>query len=207
MKKMKQLIILGVLAMIAGITQVNAQHHSTDLVAVSWEMAFPSNNNYLNKTSYAGGRVEYRKLIKDQFSVGLGISWNSFEDYVGTKTYTSNGGGSAVTTDMVRYIYTVPMTATFHYYPTVSNKLFKPYVGVGLGTQYAEQYSYFNIYQLGSNNWGFVVRPEIGTLVRVGHLFSLMVTGSYQYASNKNDDLHVNNLSQFAINIGGAWGF
>lgn len=178
-----------------------------DIMSLSWEIAFPTNNNYLTKTSFAGGRFEYRKMIKPTFSVGLAVSWNSFDQYFGTNTYQTANGAQAVTTDMVRQIYTVPITATAHYYPQTSNKILKPFFGLGVGTEYAEQNSYFNIYALTSNNWGFVVRPEIGTLITFNHYWSGLITGSYNYATNKNNAYKISGLSQWALNIGIAWRF
>ncbi len=173
----------------------------TNIFAVSWEVASPTNSGYLDKTSWAGGRIEYRKMVKPQFSVGAAISWNSFEQYVGTKTY-NNGHGGAVTTDMVREIYTLPITITGHYYFKTSSKIFKPYAGLGLGAEYAEQNAYFNIYGLTSNNWGFVARPEVGALLQFGKGVAGLVGVSYNVATNKNDEFDISSLKQFCVNIG-----
>lgn len=175
-------------------------------VSVAWEIAFPSDNPYLSETSLAGGRIEFRQMLKSNISAGLAMSWNSFDEYVGRKTYTSQNGASAVTTDMVRQIYTLPLTAIFHYYPgAASKKKIKPNIGIGLGAMYAEQNSFFNIYEIASENWGFVVRPEVGAMVSLGTGIALQLTGSYQWASNKNEGLRLDNISQFALNVGLAW--
>jgi len=42
---------------------------------------------------------------------------------------------------------------------------FQPYVGIGLGAQYSSQSIYYNIFVTEDKNWGFIARPQIGTLI------------------------------------------
>src|SRR3954471_21568786 len=193
----KSIILLFIL--FAAATQIQAQQlKGNSLLGLSWEIAFPSGNDYLDKTSLAGGRIEYRYMVRENMSAGLAMSWNSFNQYVGTHTYTTGDGATSVTTDMIRQIYTLPLTAIFHYYPNTSKSAkIRPSLGLGLGAQYAEQNSYFNVYELASNNWGFVMRPEIGAFVSLGSGIGFLVTGSYQMSTNKNEDLRIDNISQF----------
>jgi outer membrane protein W len=201
---MKKFIILTTIICLGSFATGYAQKGSS-FFGLSWEVAVPSNNAYLSKTSWAGGRIEYRHMIKKDISLGIGMSWNSFDQYVGQKTYTGNGGASAVTTDMIRQIYTLPLTALVHYYPSTNGKTFKPFVGLGIGAQYAEQNSYFNIYQLSNNNWGFALRPEIGANYMLASEISILGTVGYNWASNKNDGLGLTSLSQFTFNLGLGW--
>jgi outer membrane protein W len=202
---MKKLIILTTILCLVTVASSYAQKGSS-FFGLSWEVASPSNNPYLSKTSWAGGRIEYRHMIKREISLGLAMSWNSFDEYVGQKTYTGSGTGSAVTTDMIRQIYTLPLTATIHYYPNaVVKRKVRPFVGLGLGGQYSEQNSYFNIYQISNNNWGFVMRPEIGANFMIASELSILGTLHYQYATNKTPNLNMNSLSQFGFNLGLGW--
>ncbi|MBN9299484.1 MAG: outer membrane beta-barrel protein [Filimonas sp.] len=178
----------------------------TNLFAGSWEIAFPVNKDFLTKTSLSGGRLEYRKFIKPNVSVGLAASWNSFDQYFNTATYQKSDGTGAVTTDMVRQIYTVPITATIHYY-LKGGKHVLPYVGIGIGTQYSEQNAYFNVYELTANNWGFVVRPEIGVLMPFNRYWSVLLAGGYNVSTNKNDEFKIDNLKQWTLNVGLACKF
>ena len=204
---MRQIIRLFVsVIVVCSCTAVFAQGSKSNLFAASWEIAFPVNENFLTKTSLAGGRLEYRKFLKPNVSVGLAASWNSFDQYFSTQTYQKANGSGAVTTDMIRQIYTVPVTATLHYYFQGSPKV-KPYIGVGIGTQYSEQNAYFNIYELTSNNWGFAVRPEIGLLVPFNQYWSLLLAGGYNYATNKNDESNIDNLKHWTLNAGVACRF
>jgi outer membrane protein W len=207
---MKKNILLTIVICVAGFLQTQAQssHRSTSIFGVSWELAFPTDNKYLSKTSLAGFRMEYRKKIKPELSLGIGMSWNSFDEYFGKATYESTDGSSAVTSDMVRHMYTFPMTALIHYYPgALDRKAVKFNVGLGIGAQYAEQNTYVNVYVLSNNNWGFVMRPEAGLTVKINNGISALLTASYQMATNKNEVLKMDKISQFGLNIGAAWDF
>ena len=173
------------------------------IAAFSWEMSFPSDKEYLDKESLSGWRVEWRKMINPSFSVGLAASWNAFDQHFPKKTYNSLDGVKAVTTDMIRQVYTVPLTAIGHYYFSTKGKIFQPYVGLGLGTQYTEFNTYFNIYQIQEKNWGFVARPELGALLSFGDsdLKGLIGVG-YNYATNNYEEFEIDAIKHLSVNIG-----
>lgn len=174
-----------------------------NLYGLSWEISVPTNNDFLDKTSLAGGKLEYRHfLLGKPISLGVAVSWNSYEQYIPTQTITYGGGNKAITTDMDRTIYTVPITAIGHYYFNWGKPVL-PYVGVGIGTQYSEQHIYYNIYENNDYNWGFTVRPEIGVLIRPGQKnWGILAGASYGYSTNQNDFFGINNLKNVAFNIG-----
>ncbi|NCD72364.1 outer membrane beta-barrel protein [Mucilaginibacter agri] len=172
-----------------------------DLFLVGYEVAIPTNSDYLTKTSWAGARFDYRRMITPNVSVGIGVSYNSFEQYFPKQTYQRPDGTGAVTSDMIRQVYTSPITASVHYYFQGSSMV-RPYIGVGLGTEYSEQNAYFNIYSVGDRNWGFVFRPEAGALAKFSPNLGGFVSVAYNYATNSNDTFHINHLSQFPITIG-----
>ncbi|PZF72091.1 OmpW family outer membrane protein [Taibaiella soli] len=204
--------ILFILAMICG-AQIVAQaqapaytiHYTRDIFMGSWEIGVPTNNDFLNKTSAAGGRFEYRHMINPHVSIGVGLSWNSFEQHTSRKTYYSKDGGSAITTDVIKDIYTLPITAGVHYYFGDPHAKIKPYVGIGIGAQYSEQDVYFNIYNITYDNWGFCVRPEVGVIMPFNENVGGFVSAAYNVSTNKNDDFNISSLKHFAFNIGLAF--
>jgi outer membrane protein W len=177
-----------------------AQSPGTNLFFVGYEVAIPTNSNYLTKTSWSGARFDYQFMIQPNISVGVGVSYNSFDQYFPKQTYQRPDGTGAVTSDMVRHIYTSPITASIHYY--FAGKMIRPYVGVGLGTEYSEQDAYFNIYAVQAKNWGFVVRPEAGLIGKLARNVSGFLSVAYNYATNSEDDFKINHLSQIPITIG-----
>lgn len=172
----------------------------TDRFFIGYEVAFPG-GDFISRTSWSGGRFEYRIMIKPNVSVGIGSSWNSFEQYTPRTVYQKEDGSGAITSDIIKQVYTVPITASAHYYFRGKEKLL-PYLGVGLGAQYSDQTVYLNIYALDENNWGFVVRPEIGLIYSFNPAFGMFLSGAYNYSTNKNDAFDIDNLHHFAVTIG-----
>lgn len=199
---MKKFIILGIVLTL-GCLQGFSQGRINNLFGLSWEIAIPTNNDFLDKTSFAGGKAEYRYFLKKApVSFGLAVSWNSYEQYIPTQTIYYKNNNSAITTDMDRLIYTAPIVATAHYYFNYGKKVM-PYTGVGIGTQYAQQTIYYNVFENDTYDWGFVVRPEVGALIRPnGGNWGIILGASYQYATNKNDLFKIDNLKSFNFNIG-----
>src|SRR5947209_7885581 len=153
-------IIISLAIVFISITSVIAQKN---FFGVDWNVNFPNNSGYLTKTSYSGGKVEYRHFFKENFSFGLALDWSSYEQYIPRETFQKPDGSGAVTSDFHAVAYQVPFTGTIHYYFKKS-KYLRPYAGVALGGQYLEQDLYYNVYVTSDNNWGFVARPEIGLL-------------------------------------------
>jgi hypothetical protein len=196
---------LGVCASVNGQElQSKASLMPKDFTAFSWEMSIPTDNKYLTKNSLSGWRLEYRRMLSKNLSIGMTASWNAFDEDFPTKTYYSPSRSTAVTTDMIRQVYTVPITLTSHYYFNSKILLFQPYLGVGLGTQYQESNTYFNIYQLTENNWGFVARPELGTVIHFGKESPMkgLVSVGYNWSTNKIETANIDNWTHLSINIG-----
>ena len=200
---MKKLLITAmILGSIASSSYAQTFGETRDKFFVSYEVAVPS--GFLTKTSWSGVRFDYRRMLSPNFSVGIASSWNSFSEHVDKSTYQKEDGTGAVTGDMVREVYTVPITLSFHYYFGSGGKV-KPYLGVGLGTQYADQSVFMNIYEVDDYNWGFVARPEIGVIVPV-KIGGVYLSAAYNYATNKNDAFKIDNLQHFAFNLGLMFG-
>src|SRR4051794_6434036 len=109
---MKKIIIISsmiFLFAVSGVAQKN-------LMGIGWEINFPTNTDYVDKTSYSGGKIEYRHFFKKNVSGGLALNWCTYEQHLPRQTFQKPDGNSAVTSDFVAQIYQVPITATVHYY-------------------------------------------------------------------------------------------
>jgi outer membrane protein W len=180
--------------------------YAQEFLAVGWEINFPNNSDYLTKTSFAGGKIDYRHFLNKKISVGLSLNWATYEQYLPRQTFVKPDGNSAVTSDYIAQSYQLPITATIHYY-FKENKVLKPYVGVALGGQYLDQTLYYNVYQSENNNWGFVVRPELGVILKPGYQdWGILIAANYSYATNKTDLINLSSFKNFGITIGvGYW--
>ena len=109
----------------------------------SWDVNIPTGNNFVDATSWAGGRIEFRKMLKNNISVGTDISWNSYFEYKSSQTYSVNAN-TDITTDLYKYNYTLPLALLVHkYFP--SSGILIPYAGFGIGATYSEPRLIFNI--------------------------------------------------------------
>ena len=175
-----------------------------DMFILNWEIAIPTNSDYLSKTSFTNGRIEYRHLITNQFAWGVSLGWNSFDEKVDQQLYEAEDGSAAVFTDVVRQVYQVPFSANGYYY-FGSSDIFRPYAGIGLGANYAEQEAYFNVFVIRDSNWGFYARPEIGAQYFLNSGFGFIGYVSYNYATNSSDFFDVDSLSHVGIGLGVTW--
>lgn len=199
---MKKIIITTVILLfsVSGFTQKN-------LFAIGWEINFPTNTDYLTKTSYSGGKLDYRHFFKRNISAGLSLNWATYEQYTSRQTFQKPDGNSAVTSDFVAQIYQLPITATVHYYFKESKRL-KPFAGIALGGQYLQQSLYYNVYLTEDDNWGFVARPEVGVFIKPNEYkeWGFLVAANYSYSTNKTDIINSNSFKNFGITIGvGFW--
>ncbi len=198
---MKKIIITSLLFLFA--TALIAQK---DLMGITWNINFPTNNDYLNKTSFAGGKIEYRHFLHEKnMSVGLALDWSTYEQHIPRQTLEKPDGNGAVTSDFIAQVYQVPFTATFHYY-FEERKRFQPYLGIALGAQYLEQDLYYNVYVNEENNWGFVARPEFGFIAKTHSGWGLVLGANYSYATNKTDLINSNSFKNWGVNIGIMFG-
>jgi hypothetical protein len=201
---MKKIIMISSLVFLfatAGFSQKN-------LLGIAWEINMPNNDNYLNETSFSGGKIEYRHVLKHKnFSLGAAIDWSSYEQHIPRQTFHSADGNSAVTSDFVAHAYQVPITATAHFY-LEKGKHFRPFAGIALGGQYLEQSLYYNVYVSEDNNWGFVARPELGTIITTqsSSTWGILVAAYYSYATNKTDAINSDSFNNFGITLGVLFG-
>jgi hypothetical protein len=173
---------------------------------LNWDFGMPVGNSFVNQFSARGGNFGYGKFIKDGLAVGLEFGWNNYYEFTPEKTYQIQNG--AATTDLYKYIYTVPMTATITKFFKAGD-MFEPYVRLGLGAQYSEQNLYYNIYETPNENWGFVAIPELGTHLHFGGNKSWAVNLSvrYKFSTNSAPSFDLNNLQTLNFNVGFAWVF
>ena len=109
---MKKFILILIVFLILHTTSYAQFSAGDDKFLIAWEVGIPS-NDFLKETSWRGGRIEYQRMLKDNMSVGIAASWNSFSQYVPKTTYQKPDGSGAITTDIVRELYSVPHYSEF----------------------------------------------------------------------------------------------
>ncbi len=188
----------------------NAQEDRQGKVDVSgqWQIGIPFNDYVDNNASGWGANVESHYFIANQVAIGGFISYQTFMNYFPKETMTLDGPsyGGAVTMDRYQTIYELPFGVSARYHFMSSTGIFDPYVALKLGANYSIQRRYYNVYEGYSENWGFTVLPELGTMIfldsnkHVG--FHLAVF--YNYATNQsdNDAIDVDGISSLGFRVG-----
>jgi outer membrane protein W len=202
--KKNALIIFFLLTVLAASAQSD-YWKTRNILSFNWEIGLPMNTDYLTSASLAGANLDYRHFIKDKFSLGIGIHWNTFEEYLSPRVYEKPDGSQAVYTDLVPQVYVVPFLLKGHYYFDAGTTI-KPYIGLGLGAQYSKQQVFYNIFVSETDNWGFAARPEVGLMYQFKNANGgLHFNTGFNYATNQNEDFKIDNLKHIGFSIGGWW--
>ena len=198
---MKNLVLIFCLA---GFSTVSMAQKGYNEWHANWVFGLPVGNNFVTSFSALGFDMGYSKFIKDDLSVGIEFGWSNYYQYAPRKTYEINNG--AATTDLYKYIYTLPITLyATHYFKGGDH--FTPFVKLGLGAQYGEQNLYYNIYETSNTNWGFVAIPELGTVVHFtkDNPWGLYASVRYRYSTNATKALGINNVQTVDFSVGVAY--
>ena len=174
----------------------------TSAFHLGWNIFVPfSDKDFTGSTSTAGIRIGYSKFVNDKFGFGFEAGYSTLDDYVPPTTYLHEGG--AITTDRYNYLYYFTLMANGQYYLS-QGKRFISYTSLGMGVAFSDYRIFYNVYQEGDDNAGFVIRPEIGTLFKVTENsgFGLKAAVGFEYATNKSEYFETKNLSGLNFQIG-----
>ena len=114
------------------------------MLNLNYQMSVPLGkmNDYAGKMSFRGMDLEYHHFLNEKFSIGGMIGWNTFYKDKGKLTGDFLFKGSkdihTITGYQYSYINTVPIMVMGRYWLTDQNTMFRPYLGLGLGTSWTE---------------------------------------------------------------------
>ncbi|MDY3033736.1 MAG: OmpW family outer membrane protein [Odoribacter sp.] len=174
---------------------------------VNYHMTLPFSKvkDYTDKASFRGFDVEYHQFMSDNCSVGAAIGWDVFyqdkQKTSGNFRFNNDNNIYTITGNQYRYINTVPMLAIGRYYFTAPNSTFRPYFGVGVGTQWTEKKLEVGQYTSTVSRWQFALAPEIGTYISICSQFGFNAGVRYNYAT-KAAHGRVPEISSLTFNIG-----
>lgn len=171
---------------------------------VSWDINQPlSSTDFIDHTSSSGLKAGFRIFPEDneRFAVGLDVNWGAYDEYVPRTTMQTSDGH--ITTDYFNYIYTLGIAATGQYYFDCGDiDWLYPYAGLGLGANNNHYVMYYNIYREEDTQWGFLVRPEAGVILRFSRSVGALVAVHYDYSTNKSDYFDYDNFSALGFQVG-----
>lgn len=205
MKTSKYLKIAACCAlMLAAALPSKAQLFHNTYVNIDWQLGVPLGSSYADKTSGWGMNFEGGYFVTPAITVGPFISYQTNLESIGRQTLDL-GGGSLLTTAQKHALFQLPFGIVGRY-NWFTNSLLQPYVGMKLGTCYAEMSSYYYIVKQYTESWGFYMSPEVGVSIfpRPEYRLGLHVALYYSYATNHSDLLvySVNNINNFGVRVG-----
>lgn len=191
---MKRYIIIAALALIT--FGVSAQEGST--IFVNYVPAIPLGGTaeYTDNISPRGVDFEAQKFLKEDLSVGFLIGWNTFRQKVVGETFEIDD--LTITGTQFRYTNIVPLNLNIKKY-FISQGNTAPYVGLGIGTSYAEKRNDIGVFSLNEDKWLFNVAPELGMLYDLNYRTFLSVKLKYNYSPKAGD---FDSMSYLSLGIG-----
>ncbi len=178
------------------------------LTGLTYSVSVPTGetSDFISKTSFKGLRIDLRKFISHEVSIGFLAGWSAFEEETNRLISTSIG---VVYGEQNRLINVFPVMITTHYYFGEGTE-FRPFIGIGVGTYYfyhqLEHTLELADSDLESFKWQFGVAPEAGFVYLV-ESFYYIVNVRYNYAFSAQNDITNKSTSQsfLTFNIGFAF--
>jgi outer membrane protein len=166
----------------------------------SYSMGFGTGDlhEYIGPVSFRGATYNYTKIVTGNVGVGVEIGWNTFYEEKDFDTYSQ--GKFDYSGKQWRYSNHVPLLFTMNYYLTPDDDMI-PFVGLGIGTIYAERRTDMGQWAFTRDAWEFALKPEVGVIFDTGGA-GVSLSGKYYYGFKAGD---LPAQGYFTINIGFAF--
>jgi len=170
-------------------------------LSLNYSVGFPSGDmkDFTDAVSGRGAAIDYAYFIKENISVGISASWQSFYEEKGYQSFTD--GTATLTGKQFNYVNTLPVYLNANYFFKAGTAL-KPYVGLGIGTIYASRRMDIGIFEIADDGWAFGVKPEVGVQYMLNSNCALNAAYRYNFASDIDE---VGNMSYSVLQFGVAW--
>jgi hypothetical protein len=188
MKKKYLTILLALLLAVSVRAQEKAAsgYNPTSVYSLSWSLSIPlgSLNDFINNVSPAGGNFTGRYFLKKGFVVGFEFGWNNYYKEYPRNTYYGSDG-LAITAIHYTYAFVIPWeVGAFYYFLPAS--IVDPYAGLSFGGDYMEEHVLVQEYDIYNTQWGFILTPEAGVMIKFGKFSHWGANVSAQYWFNTN---------------------
>jgi len=191
---MKKIFLALVLTGLFAVSQVNAQE-SIFTMEYSVGIGTGDTKDFVGTVSWRGISFEYRYFTQPNIGIGFETGYNLFYEEKPYATYTK--GTQSISGYQYRYLHMVPILAAADYYFKPDAQA-NPFIGLGLGTLYANRDVDMGMYTMEDDAWQFALRPEIGTIIYTNSA-DIILAAKYMMGF-KTSDMAANNY--FTINLG-----
>lgn len=198
---MKKISIICLLLCAVAIGRTNAQ-----VLTINYRMATPlgDSHDFISKMSFRGMSADYHYYLSEHFAVGLSLGWNTYYKHLDyhTNHFMLRGEKVTITGDQFRYLNVVPILASVRYQFTKGDAVVLPYIGVGVGTNWAETRLEIGDFVAKEKGWQFAVAPEIGMIIPFCDRVGMHIGAQYQYSAKASG---LPALQDFGIKVGLAF--
>lgn len=198
---MKKIFMICLLLYVVAIGRTNAQ-----ILTVNYRMAAPLGNShdFISKMSFRGMSTDYHYYLSEHFAVGLSLGWNTYYKHLDyhTNNFMLRGEKVTITGDQFRYLNVVPVLVSARYQFTKGDAAVLPYIGVGIGTNWAESRLETGDFVAKEKGWQFAVAPEIGMIIPFCDWVGMNIGAQYQYSAKANG---LPDLQDFGVKVGLAF--
>jgi opacity protein-like surface antigen len=170
---------------------------------LTYNMAFPlgNTNDFISQTSWRGYTVEAGGFVNSHISIGGSFSWEGFYEAFPYQTYSS--GTISVSGNLWRYINLYPLVVTGKYY-FITEKKFRPYAGIGIGTVSANKLSELGVLTVQDHSWLFGFYSEAGLTYWFNATTGILLDARYLISSTSQN---IPSQSSLGLNLGLVWSF
>lgn len=167
------------------ISVLSVSSYAQGLVNFNYQITYPlgETQNYIDKVSFRGVGLEWRKYVEEDISVGISLNWNVFNEVESGLIHLDEADVSGTQN---RTLNSFPLLIATHYYMG-QNRSVRPYAGLGIGTYFIENKFGIGIYSFKESKWHFGIAPEIGVQIPLGFDASAIFSVKYNYAFKSGD--------------------
>lgn len=200
---MKKIFII-LLCLIGSIGISKAQN-----LSLNYQMSVPTGSvkNFIDDASFRGFGINYHYFVDkgQHLSLGLEVSWDTYYDAYknisGNFKFQNDNNIYTITGNQYRYVNFVPMLAQARYSFFNEMALFRPYVGMGVGTSWCEKRTEIGELRSEISRWQFAMSPEIGVVINATSSIGINVGARYMYATQAANG-RIPEIQQFTFSIG-----
>jgi len=192
---MKKITYILSVVLFCTVTLLNAQSNTY----LTYGIGFGTGDlgEFIEKPSFRGAALDYRKMVQPSVGVGFSLGWNVFYEEKPYATYTD--GNQSLSGKQYRYSNNIPMLVGADYYLNPGEKV-SPFVGLGTGVMYTRRNTDMNLYTLEQEAWNFSLQPQIGVQFNnsISSATTIMLKYYYGFKAGELDEPQ----SYLSLNVG-----
>jgi hypothetical protein len=192
---MKKITYIISAVLFCTVTLLNAQSNTY----LTYGVGFGTGDlgEFIEKPSFRGAALDYRKMVQPSVGVGFSLGWNVFYEEKSYATYTD--GNQSLSGKQYRYSNNIPMLLGADYYLNPGESV-SPFLGLSTGVMYTRRNTDMNLYTLEQEAWNFSLQPQIGVQFNnsISSAMTIMLKYYYGFKAGELDEPQ----SYLSLNVG-----